>query len=96
MKNNYKDAYNDVIKEINDKIKLRALEAQKNKNINGGNKNNNEIANKMKKCLILNRRKDYYNFGYKKEKKKIKIKKINPYEELRYSDDNDSDEGTKL
>ena len=92
MKDNYQDLYNDIIKEINDKIKLKALEAQKNKDLNGGHKKINSLNNKMKNNLILNRRNDYYNFVYKKEKKKIAIKKVNPYEELIYSDDNDSNE----
>ena len=95
LKENYPKAYNDLIKEINDLIKLRALEAQKKKDVNQGNKKMHQIANKCNKSLILDRRKDYYQFGFKKLKKKKKTKKIDPYEELRYSDDNENEEEEK-
>lgn len=92
MKENYPKEYNDVIKDINEILKIKALEMQRQKYNNKLGRNKiNEIVNKMNKTFILNRRKDYYKFGYKKSKKKIKIKKIDPYDELKYSDDNNSD-----
>ena len=91
MQENYPKEYNDVIKDINEILKIKALEMQRQKYNNKLGRNKiNEIVNKMNKTLILNRRKDYYKFGYKKSKKKIKIKKIDPYDELKYSDDNNS------
>ena len=92
IKEEYPKAYNDIIKEINDAIKLKALEMQKKKDKNQGSKKSSELSNKMNKNYILNRRKDYYQYGYKKAKKKVKVKKIDPYDELRYSDDNISNE----
>lgn len=92
IKEEYPKAYNDIIKEINDEIKLKALEMQKKKDKNQGNKKSNEILNKMNRNYILNRRKDYYQYGYKKAKKKVKVKKIDPYDDLRYSDSNISNE----
>ena len=81
MQENYPKEYNDVIKDINEILKIKALEMQRQKYNNKLGRNKiNEIVNKMNKTLILNRRKDYYKFGYKKSKKKIKIKKIDPYE----------------
>lgn len=92
MQENYPKEYNDVIKDINEILKIKALEMQRQKYNNKLGRNKiNEIVNKMNKTLILNRRKDYYKFGYKKSKKKIKIKKIDPYDELKYSDDNNSE-----
>lgn len=92
MQENYPKEYNDVIQDINEILKIKALEMQRQKYNNKLGRNKiNEIVNKMNKTLILNRRKDYYKFGYKKSKKKIKIKKIDPYDELKYSDDNNSE-----
>ena len=96
MQENYPKEYNDVIKDINEILKIKALEMQRQKYNNKLGRNKiNEIVNKMNKTLILNRRKDYYKFGYKKSKKKIKIKKIDPYDELKYSDDNSDGEDEK-
>ena len=92
IKENYPKIYDDIIKEINDTIKLRAFEAQKKKDANQKTKKMNQIVNKNNKGLILNRRKFYYQFGFKKLKKKKAIKKIDPYEELRYSDDNEEED----
>ena len=88
----YPILYNDIVKNINDEIKVKALKAQKRIDLNKGVKKLNEIINKMGKASILNRRKDYYQYGYKKEKKKVKIKKVDSYDELRYSYDINNEE----
>ena len=88
VKEQYPNVYNDVIKEINESIKLKALEMQKKKDTIQGSKKISEMKNKVNNKFIRDRRKDYYQYGYKKAKKKVEIKKIDPYDELRYSDDN--------
>ena len=88
----YPNAYNDVIKDINEGVKIKALEAQRKKEINLDLKKMQEILNRANKSFIKNRRKDYYQYGYKKSKKKIKKKIIDPYDELRYSDDNEQND----
>ena len=81
----YPTLYNEVVKNINDEIKIKALEAQKKLDLNRRVKNLNKIINKMGKTSIFNRRKDYYQYGYKKVKKKVEIKNVDPYDEFRYS-----------
>ena len=88
---NYPEKYDEVIQDLNNKIKLKSLQSVRKFSGNNRAKILNEI-NKKEKILILNRRKDYYRYGYKKDTKKIKLKKVDPYEELRYSDDNSSEE----
>ena len=92
LKNNYPIIYEIVEKEINDDMKRKTVLAQRQMRLNMTNKKANEIANKMQKGLILNKHKDYYEYGYKKPKVKKKYKKINPYDELRYSDSEDDDD----
>ena len=88
MKHKYPQKYNDIIDEIYSGIKTKTFESQKKKDLLSGNKKNQEIINMMAKSFILNRKKDFYNFEYKKKHKKKKVEMIDPYEELRYSDDN--------
>lgn len=84
----YPNLYEEFIKEFKNKIKIKALQSRKNKDFNIGNKKIEEISNKMKKSLILNRRKDYYYlYRYKQYNNKQKSVKNDPYDELRYSDE---------
>ena len=84
----YPNLYEEFIKEFKNKIKIKALQSRKNKDFNIGNKKIEEISNKMKKSLILNRRKDYYYlYRYKQYNNKRKLVKNDPYDELRYSDE---------
>ena len=91
IKKKYPEIYHDVIKEMYLDIKIRTLEAQKKLESKLSNKKKDKIADRMKKSIIINRRKDYYKFGYIRKKEKIVYKKVDPYEELIFSDDNNSD-----
>ena len=85
----YPNVYNDVLKDINDGIKIKEKEIQRKKELILSSKKMQEIINRANKTYIKNKRKDYYQYKYKKIKKKIKVKKIDPYDELRYSDENE-------
>ena len=88
MKINYPNLYEEFNKEFKNKNRIKAIQSRKNKDFNLGNKKIEEISNKMKKSLILNRRKDYYYLNrYKHNNNKQKLVKYDPYEELRYSDE---------
>ena len=50
----------------------------------------------MTKTFILNRHKDFYEFGYKKPKVKALYKKTDPYDELRYGDDSEESEKDQI
>ena len=89
LNNKYPDVYNDVALEIKEELKIKKLNKQKQMKLNALKKKKEKIAKNMEKSLILNRRKDYYQFGYKKVKKKKTYIKVDPYEELRYSEDQD-------
>ena len=83
----YPDVYGNIIKEIHLEIKIKTLEAQRKLEVKKGKEQLNKIADRMNKSIFLNKRKDFYEYGYIRKKKKKKHKKIDPYEELRYSDD---------
>jgi hypothetical protein len=90
MKKQYPQLYDDIINEIYFAIKTKTFESQKKKELSKGKKNEEEVLNMMTKSFILNRKKDFYNYQYKKSHKKKKVEKIDPYEELRYSDKDDN------
>ncbi len=83
----YPDVYSNVIKEIHLEIKIKTLEAQRKLEVKKGKEQLDKIADRMNKSIFLNKRKDFYEYGYIRKKKKKKQNKIDPYEELRYSDD---------
>ena len=85
---NYPILFNEITKEIHLEMKIKTLEAQKKKEAELGNKQINKIVDRMRKSLFSNKRKDYYEYGFKRKKKKKIFKIIDPYDELRYIDDN--------
>ena len=85
----YPSVFIDISKKINDDIKVKAIEEQRKMRIYLRNRRDRKLLEKMNKGLILNKHKDYYQFGYKKKKVVIKYKKVDSYDELRYSDDNE-------
>ena len=87
IREEYPDVYNEIIKEIHLEIKIRTLEAQRKMESKLKNKQLNKIADRMKKSIFLIKRKDYYEYGYIRKKEKKEYKKMDPYEELRYSVD---------
>ena len=92
LKEKYSSVYFKVIKELNDETKKKTLEAQRMLKLNMINKQKKEIIERMTKIFILDKRRDYYEYGYKKPKVKIVYKKVDPYDELRYEDNNEENE----
>lgn len=92
LKEEYSPVYFKVIKELNDDTKKKTLEAQRRFKLNMINKQKKEIIDRMTKVFVLDRKKDYYEYGYKKPKVKIVYKKVDPYDELRYEDNNEENE----
>ena len=92
LEKNYSLLYAKLIKEINDDTKRRTLENQRKMELNKINKQRKKLIDRMTKTYVLNRHKDYYEFGYKKPKVKIAYKKTDPYDELRYGDDSQESE----
>ena len=89
LKKDYPELYMDVLNEIKEQTKMRTLKKQRQMRLKLLKQKAKKIVDKMEKSLILNRKQDFYQYGYKKPKKKIKRKVVDPYEELRYSDDNE-------
>ena len=79
----------DVLNKIKEQTKVATLKKQRQMRLKFLKQKAKKIVDKMEKSLILNKRQDFYQFGYKKHKKKIKPQVVDPYEELRYSDDNE-------
>jgi hypothetical protein len=92
LEKNYSSLYAKLIKEINDDTKRRTLENQRKMELNKINKQRKRLIDRMTKTFILNRHKDFYEFGYKKPKVKALYKKTDPYDELRYGDDSEETE----
>ena len=92
LEKKYSKLYDKLIKEINDDTKRRTLENQKKMELNKINKQRKKLIDRMTKTFILNRHKDYYEFGYKKPKAKVVYKKTDPYDELRFGDDSQENE----
>ena len=91
LNNKYPEVFDEVALEIKEELKMKKINKQKQMKLNALKKKKEKITKNMQKSLILNRKKDYYQFGYKKIKKKKTYIKVDPYEELIYSDDQDSD-----
>jgi len=87
LNNKYPEVFNDVALEIKEELKMKKINKQKQMKLAALKKKKEKIAKNMEKSLVLNRKKDYYQFGYKKVKKKKTYIKVDPYEELVYSDD---------
>ena len=87
LEKNYSSLYTKIIKEMNDESKKKTLENQRKMELNKIEKQKMKIVDRMTKTFILNRHKDYYEFGYKKPKAKVLYKKTDPYDELRFGDD---------
>ena len=81
-----------IIKQLNDETKKKTWEEQRRLKMNMINKQKKDILERMTKLFILNRKRDYYEYGYKKPKIKIEYKKVDPYDELRYEDNNEENE----
>ena len=92
LEKNYSFLYSKLIKEINDDAKRKTLENQRKFELNKILKQKKKLIDRMTKTFILNRHKDFYEFGYKKPKVKVVYKKTDPYDELRYGDDSQEDE----
>ena len=92
LEKNYSSLYAKLIKEINDDTKRRTLENQRKMELSKINKQRKKLIDRMTKTFVLNKHKDYYEFGYKKPKAKIVYKKTDPYDELRYGDDSEESE----
>ena len=92
LEKNYSFLYTKLIKEINHDAKRRTLENQRKMELNKVNKQRKKLRDRMTKTFILNRHKDFYEFGYKKPKVKAVYKKTDPYDELRYGDDSEEAE----
>ena len=93
LNNKYPEVLNEVALEIKEELKIKKLKKQRQMKFIALKKKKEKIAKNMEKSLILNRKKDYYQYGYKKVKKKKTYVKVDPYEELIYSDDQDSNNG---
>ena len=91
LQKEYSSVYSHVIKKLNDETKKKTLEAQRRFKLNMINKQKKEIIERMAKVFILDRKRDYYEYGYKKPKVKIVYKKVDPYDELRYEDNNEEE-----
>jgi 16S rRNA C967 or C1407 C5-methylase (RsmB/RsmF family) len=91
LNNKYPEVFDEVALEIKEELKMKKINKQKQMKLNALKKKKEKITKNMQKSLILNRKKDYYQFGYKKIKKKKTYIKVDPYEELIYSDDQDND-----
>jgi hypothetical protein len=89
LKKDYPVLYTDVLNEIKEQTKMQTLKKQRQMRLKFLKQKAKKIVDKMEKSLILSRKQDFYQYGYKKPKKKIKRKVVDPYEELRYSDDNE-------
>ena len=89
LKKNYPELYMDVLNEIKENTKMLTLKKQRQMRLKVLKQKAKKIVDKMEKSLILKRNYDFYQYGYKKPKKKITRKVVDPYEELRYSDDNE-------
>ena len=89
LKKDYPELYMDVLNKIKEQTKVATLKKQRQMRLKFLKQKAKKIVDKMEKSLILNKRQDFYQFGYKKHKKKIKPQVVDPYEELRYSDDNE-------
>ena len=92
LKKEHSSAYFLVLKELNNETKKKTLEAQRRLKINMINKQKKKIIERMTKIFTLDRKRDYYEYGYKKPKVKIVYKKVDPYDELRYEDNNEENE----
>ena len=92
FKKEYTSTYFRVIKVINNETKKRTLEAQRRFEIDMVNKQKKKIIERMTKIFSLDRKRDYYEYGYKKPKVKIVYKEVDPYDELRYEDTNEENE----
>jgi hypothetical protein len=92
FKKEYSSAYFLVLKELNNETKKKTLEAQRRFKINLINKQKKKIIERMTRIFTLDRKRDYYEYGYKKPKVKIVYKKVDPYDELRYEDNNEENE----
>jgi hypothetical protein len=92
LKKEHSSAYFLVLKELNNETKKKTLEAQRRFKLDMINKQKKEIIERMTKIFILDKRRDYYEYGYKKPKVKIVYKKVDPYDELRYEDNNEENE----
>ena len=91
LNNKYPEVFNEVALEIKEELKVKKINKLKQMKLNALKKKKEKIKKNLEKSLILNRKKDYYQFGYKKIRKKKTYIKVDPYEELIYSDDQDSD-----
>ena len=89
LKKDYPELYMDVLNQIKEQTKVATLKKQRQMRLKFLKHKARKIVDKMEKSLILNKRQDFYRYGYKRHKKKIKPKVVDPYEELRYSDDNE-------
>ena len=89
LKKEYPDLYMDVLNQIKEQTKVATLKKQRQMRLKFLKQKAQKIVDKMEKSLILNKKQDFYQYGYKKHKKKVKPKVVDPYEELRYSDDNE-------
>jgi hypothetical protein len=89
LKKDYPELYMDVLNQIKEQTKVATLKKQRQMRLKFLKHKARKIVDKMEKSLILNKRQDFYQYGYKRHKKKIKPKVVDPYEELRYSDDNE-------
>lgn len=83
----YPDKFNEVTREIKHELKIKKLKLQKQMKLSELKRKKEKIIKNLEKSLILNKKKDFYEFGYKKVKKKKSHIKVDPYEELVYSDD---------
>ena len=93
LNNKYPEVFNEVAQEIKEELKVKKINKLKQLKLNALKKKKEKIKTNLEKSLILNRKKDYYQYGYKKVKKKKTYVKVDPYEELIYSDDQDSNNG---
>jgi len=89
LKKDYPELYVDVLNQIKEQTKVQTLKKQRQMRLKFLKQKAKKIVDKMEKSLILNKKQDFYQYGYKRHKKKIKRKVVDPYEELRYSDDNE-------
>ena len=92
LKIEFSSVYFKVIKKLNDETKKKTLEAQRRFKLDLINKQKKEIIERMTKVFILDKKRDYFEYGFKKPKVKIVYKKVDPYDELRYEDNNEENE----
>lgn len=92
LKIEFSSVYFKVIKKLNDETKKKTLEAQRRFKLDMINKQKKEIIERMTKVFILDKKRDYFEYGFKKPKVKIVYKKVDPYDELRYEDNNEENE----